>query len=396
MRKSTRALGALLLGGLVAGCATKEETSLKIYVQQKLYDKAITQGKMALLKEPNNGDTHYFLGAAYYGKDQDLKPEAEGYADSAAAYIKMAYDHFVKAKELAAGAWGKSVDDNIRAMFGRHNNRGVVAAKKDENDVAAMEYRLATIADPDDFNGYYAHAGALWMLAKEALKSKEEAEFSKLGDVILTDLEKVLALKPAEREVQVAVYQLRGEVLYRRHEGKAAQEAYAEAVKLDPENYGLMATMAERFYNEQDWENAEKYFEDALAVQERLNLIEESDAELYEALATARVKMSKRDEAIEAYQKALELKPNDEATMYNIMVTHYKAGEALATDGKMDEAKDRFSQGIAMGNELIRINSNKPEYWQVIGYCKRGLGDTGGAARDLKRFNDLRNQQQAK
>jgi tetratricopeptide (TPR) repeat protein len=157
-----------------------------------------------------------------------------------------------------------------------------------------------------------------------------------------------------------------------------------------------METMGNRFYNEEDFENAEKFFEDALAVQERLKLIEESDFELYQNLAQTRIKLNKRDEAIAAFQKALELKPNDEVTMYNIMVTHYKAGEALEKDSKMDEAKDKYSQGIVMGNELIRINPNKPEYWQVLGYCKRGMGDTAGAARDLKRFNDLRQQGGAK
>ena len=263
MRKTTLGLGTLLLVGLM-GCATKEETSLKIYVQQKLYDKAILQGSQALVKEPNNGDTHYFMGAAYYGKDVDIRQDVEGYADSAALFLQEANQHFGKAKELAPGAWGKSVDDNVRAMFGRHNNRGVIAAKKGDHATAAMEYRLATISDPEDYQGFYAHAGSLWQLAKEALKSSEEAEFTRLSDVILADLDKVMERKPSERDVLVATYQLRGEVLYKRHDLKGAQAAYSEAVKLDPENYDLMTTMGERFFNEQDWENAEKYFEDAL------------------------------------------------------------------------------------------------------------------------------------
>ena len=94
-------LGALVLWGL-GGCATKEETAIKIYVQQRLYDKAISQGRQALAKSPDNGDTHYFMGVAYYGKDSELKPEEEGYADSSEAFLRLSYDHFMKAKELAA------------------------------------------------------------------------------------------------------------------------------------------------------------------------------------------------------------------------------------------------------------------------------------------------------
>ena len=126
MRKLS--LGAVLLFAVALGCASKEETSIKIYVQQKLYDKAIAQGAQALVKSPNNGDTHYFMGAAYYGKDGDLKQEAEGYADSSEAFLRAAFTHFSKAKELAPGAWAKSVDDNIVSMFGRHFNRGVIAS----------------------------------------------------------------------------------------------------------------------------------------------------------------------------------------------------------------------------------------------------------------------------
>src|ERR671936_596979 len=101
MRKSFVGAGTLLVLALV-GCASKEATSLKIYVQQKLYDKAIIQGTQALKQDPNNG---------------------------------------------------------------------VIAAKKGDNTTAAVEYHLATLAYPDEFAGYYAHAGALWLLAKEALKN---------------------------------------------------------------------------------------------------------------------------------------------------------------------------------------------------------------------------------
>src|SRR6185436_8957139 len=174
MRKMSWGVVVTILAGLLMGCASKEQTSVKIYVQQKLYDKAIAQGSLALAKNPNDGDTHYFLGASYYGKDADLKPEAEGYADSSEAFLKKAYYHFGKAKELAPGAWGKSCDDNIVSMFGRHYNRGVIATKKGAHAEAAIEYRLAAVAAPENYQGYYAHAAAILPLANEARADKEK------------------------------------------------------------------------------------------------------------------------------------------------------------------------------------------------------------------------------
>jgi tetratricopeptide (TPR) repeat protein len=392
MRKVILGLGALVVLGSLA-CASKEQTSLKIYVQQKLYDKAIVQGLQALQKTPDSGDTHYFLGAAYFGKDADLNPEAEGYADSSEAYLRKAYTHFLKAKELAAGSWGKSVDDNIVSMFGRHYNRGVIHAKKGENAQAAVEYRLASVADPENYQGYYAHAAALLPMANEARKNDREEEFTKLSEVVLQDLDRVLELNPSEREIQVSSWQTKGEVLYKRGDTQKSQEAYTRAVELDPENYEMMATLADRFYNEQDWENAASWYEQSLGIQERLNLIEEGDLDTYNALANALVKLERREEALAAFDKALKLKPGDAVTLYNIMVTHYKSGEALATENKMDEAKGHYRQAIDIGNELIRIDPSRPEYWQVLGYCKRAMGDTAGAAQALKKFNDLRQQQ---
>jgi len=365
MRKLSWALAALALFGWL-GCASQSETSLKIYVQQKLYDKAIAQGNMALQKTPDNADVHYFMGAAFFGKDTDLKTDAEGYADSSAHYLSEAYKHFTRAKELSPGQWGKDCDDNIVSMFGRHYNRGVIASKKNDHTEAAM--------------------------AMQAKKDDQEDKFMELSGVVIKDLQKVIDLNPSKREHLVSAWQSMGEMQYQRGEIEQAQASYKKAVELDPENYDLMATLADRFYNAQDYENAASYWAQSLAIQERLNLIEPTDVETYTALAAAYNKLNRRDEAVQAYEKALALKPNDPDIMYGIMVTYYKSGESAEKEGRMDEAKQYCGKCIDVGNDLIRIDSQRPEAWQVRGYCKRIVGDTPGAAIDLKRFQELRSQ----
>ena len=391
MRKLSWALAALVLVGFV-GCASQSETSMKIYVQQKLYDKAITQGNIALQKTPDSGDVHYFLGAAYFGKDNELKTDAEGYADSSALFLDKAYGHFTKAKELAPGSWGRDCDDNIVSMFGRHYNRGVIATKKNAHEEAAMEYRLATIADPLNYEGYYAHAAALAPMAMEAKRAGQDEKFTELAGAVIKDLDKVISLNPSRKEHVVSAWQSKGEMLYQSGDTEAAQEAYKKAVELDPENYDLMATLAERFYNAQDYDNAALYFAQSLAIQERLNLIDPTDVDTYMAMAAALTRLNRRDEAVLAYEKALALKPNDPDILYGIMVAQYKSGEAAEKEGRMDEAKQYCGQCIETGNQLITIDATRPEAWQVRGYCKRIVGDTAGAAVDLKRFTELRSQ----
>jgi tetratricopeptide (TPR) repeat protein len=391
MRKMTVALVALAVLGTF-GCASKEQTGMKIYVQQGLYQKAIEQGEQALIQDPQNGDTNYFVGAAYFGKDQELDNEAPGYADSSEMYLTKAYDHFTAAKVYAEADWGPDADNNIVAMFGRHYNLGVIAAKRGDHAAAAAEYRLATIGDPENFKGYYAHGSAVWQLANEAKKNEEDAEFEELSKVVLSDLAKVLEIGADDMETTIAVYQTMGDVHYSNGNLEDAQASYKKAVALSPENYNLLITMGDRFYKEQDYENASAYYQDAMSVRVRLNLVDESDASIYSSLGHALSQLGRRDEAIGAYEKVLEVDPSDIDTKYNIMVTLYKSGEQAEKDGNTAAAKEYYNRAVIIGNELIGVDANKAEYWQVRGLCKRGLGDFAGAARDLKAFRDLRSK----
>jgi len=391
MRKLTLALIALAVLGIF-GCASKEKTGMKIYVQQELYDKAIEQGSTELAADPQDGDTHYFVGAAYFGKDNGLDPEAPGYADSSEKYLTKAYEHFTAAKTYSEASWGLDADNNIVSMFGRHYNLGVIAAKKGDHSTAAMEYRLASVGDPENFKGYYAHGSSVWELAREAKKNGEDAEFEELSKVVLNDLNKVIQLGTDDQETTIAVYQTIGDVEYSNGNLQAAQDAYKKAVALSPENYNLLITMGERFYNENDYDNAAAMFQDAMSVKERLNLIDADDAGVYSSLGHALSQLNRRDEAIAAYKKVLEIDPSDNNTKYNIMVTFYKSGEQAEKDGNTAAAKQYYNQAVEIGNELIGVDPSKPEYWQVRGLCKRGLGDFAGAARDLKEFRDLRSK----
>jgi tetratricopeptide (TPR) repeat protein len=151
------------------------------------------------------------------------------------------------------------------------------------------------------------------------------------------------------------------------------------------------AKRAQTLIDAGDYAAAADYLGQCLSIQERLNLIDAGDAEHFSIIGTVYSKQSQWDQALPAFQKALELSGNSEEAMYNVLVTHYKAGDAAEKDGRMDEAKGHYNECIKTGSKLLAMNATKPEYWQVCGYCKRGIGDTAGAARDLKKFTELRN-----
>jgi tetratricopeptide (TPR) repeat protein len=294
-----------------SGCASNEKIGIQAPVQQKKYDTAIAQGEELLAQNPAHGDTHFFVGAAYVGKDQELATETAWYGDSSAVYLEKAFKHLTRAKQLAPARWAQSVETNIVSMFARHNNRGIIASTNGDHATAALEYRLATVANPQDHRGYYARAGALWGLAREARASGDEDDFLRLTSTIIENLDHVLELDLPDQDTRINVHQTKGDVHYMRQELGLAQEAYQRALRLSPENYNLMLTVAERFYNDKSYEGAVAYFQDALHVRERLGLIDESDAAIYSAVGHAFSQLNRTEEAISAYEKALELKPHD-------------------------------------------------------------------------------------
>jgi tetratricopeptide (TPR) repeat protein len=367
MRPSIVGLAAVLVA--LAACASKEKTSMKIYVQQKLYDKAIAQGSVALESNPNDGDTHYFMGTAYYGKDLDLQPEHPAYADSSAAYVRNAHAHFEKAKQLAPEAWGKSADDHIASMFGSHFNRGVGASKKNAHAQAAFEYRLASIANPENYQGWYTHATATMALAAAAERT-DAAAANAMYAAVLEDLDKVIALQPADKEKLVSAYHTKGEVLIRQGDAEGGQEAYRKAVELDPQNYEMRCRMGARYFNQGDYARATEYLTQCLSIQERLSLIDADDAETFTAIGNAYWKQGRWNEALPAFQKALDLQPGSENSIYDLLVTHYKAGEAAEKAGRKSEAKAHYKECVKMCARLTAMNGKKFEYQKICAYCK--------------------------
>src|SRR5262245_23799917 len=238
MRK--RIVGVITVVAL-AGCPF-QEPSIEKQVQQKLYDKAIAQGLRALRDDANNVDAHYFLGAAYDGKDLELDPQGATYADSSAAYLRKAAMHFGRARDLSPEKWRTPVDANLAAMFDRHFDRGVTASKTGAAAEAVVEYRLAIVADPTNFEGYYAHAAALLPLALAAATTDKRAS-EQMYAAALENLDMVIQLQPAETDKLVATYQAKAEVLYRLGDAKGAAEDYRKAVELETEGYETPITI---------------------------------------------------------------------------------------------------------------------------------------------------------
>jgi tetratricopeptide (TPR) repeat protein len=211
-----------------------------------------------------------------------------------------------------------------------------------------------------------------------------------MANVAIKDLDRVLELEPAEKEKVVAVHQTRGEILWKLGQKKESQEAFAQAVELDPENYEMMSTLGGRFLEDGELDNAAKYLTMSLDVQKNVNALDANDTDTYRVLGGVHVKQQKWDEALAAYNSALELRADDPGVIYDIAAARCKYGDSLEKVGKTDEANAQYTEGAKGITSLISSSDPKPEYYQVLAFCKSRLKDSAGAAIALKRAEELR------
>jgi tetratricopeptide (TPR) repeat protein len=301
--------------------------------------------------------------------------------------------HFGRAKGLSPDTWRTRVDDSLAAMFNRHFERGVMASKRSAPAEAVVEYRLANVAAPENFQGYYARAAALLSLARAAATTDKSAS-EQMYSAALEDLDKVIQLNPGETEKLVATYQAKSEALYRLGDPKGADEANRKAVELATEAYKTPLTIHPYRWRQDPpsvVDSLAQSLSDSLSTRERFDRITADDADAYNHLAGLYSRQRRWEQALRAYQRALELRPDGEESLYNLVVMHYLAGTAAQKEARPDSGRTHYERCIELGRQLTSLNAGRPEYWQVCGHCRRGIGDSTGARHDLKRFNELRN-----
>jgi len=379
MRTPDRVLAVLALCGSM-GCT---QATVRGWVQLEMYDRAILLGRQQLEKSPDDSEVHYFMGVAYLGKDTGLHLDAAGYADSSALFVIGAFEHFDQAKGLDPGRWGSRSDSCVAFLYERHYDRGVIASKQNDVVAAEVEYRLATFANPNNYEGSYAHAAALAQLAMQARKNQDEGKFMELSGVAIMDLERVLELSPAKRAQLISAWSSMGELYDLRGEWRQAAACYEKLVEFDPENYVFMATLADRFYNAGDFGAAVAYWTRSLTLKEGSNLIQATDADTYTALAEASMKLGRVDAAIQAYGKARALKPDDPQILYGTMKAYAVSSTYAKQDGRMDAARKDCRRCIELCDQLLRVvpqdpTSETPEIFQLRDACVKFLGGSAG------------------
>lgn len=349
---------------LVVGCKSKETTSAMIHNDTGRHDLAIEQANIALQKNPDDAEAYFQLGVAYSKLDS----------------VQLAYKTFTKAGQLDPKRQ-EMVDNNIQSNFARHYNFALTyikdpAAPLDELKQAAMEFKLATQADPAQEKGYY-------QLGKT---------YARMGDadpkyyaLAIPPLDKVLELSTPADANYVEALSLAGQVLAKTGNPEEAQSRFSRLVEEDPTSYHVIERIGMDLLTAEDWRGAVVFLELAMEARSKIGA---EDFALYYNLGVAYFQYGKdlKDQdalaqAVDYYEKGLMLQPDEPQTTHNIVVA-YVVGQ-------------NWQQAAIWGEKYVSIEPEEIKGWVLLSRSYSELGNKEKARQCTARAEQLRQKSES-
>jgi tetratricopeptide (TPR) repeat protein len=291
--------------------------SLGALGMRKSYDDAIAAYKMAVRLQPDWAMGHYDLGKAL---------QAKGLLDEAIAAYKK-----VIRLQPNTGQYHFNLANALR-------DRGLL-------NEAIAAYKKGIRLTPDDHK----------------LRIRLQKIFNK---TFAANKKKPIRFYPN----RAAFYHNMGIALYRKKSFDKAIAAYKEAIRLIPNDAGVLPNDAAVHYNLGLALSHKGIIDEAIAAYQKAIQLKPDFSEAYNNLGLALESKKSFEEAIAAYKKAIQLKPDNAQALHNL-------GLALERKGLVDEAIRAYKETI----------QRKPDYASAhnclgIALCKNKSFDEGIAA----------------
>lgn len=354
------AISLLIIGLLVIfGCASKELTSAKVYIQQDDWAKAEEQLKQAVAMYPNDAEAQALLGEAY-----SRRGEFEKMNEAFDASLAVSEAHLDRIKYVRDKNWVQNFNNGVAKVKTEeldeamkhfetckvidptrpdaHRNVAFVAMRSGDVELAKKNYREVLELDPKDTK-VMLQLGALLY---------EEKKYEEAIDL----MDKIIAIEPTNLEAisqKAFAFDSMGE-------SEKAFEAYSSALEQNPDSPDLIFNLGRLYYMRDDFTSAIEQFKNVLNISPDdyeatlnignayLSVAEEFMAPIREgAEMSDKEKKTTQDKAIEQYKaavpflkKAVEIKPDDSITWTNLGVAYINSGmkeEGEAAFKKADE-----------------------------------------------------------
>jgi Tfp pilus assembly protein PilF len=343
---------AALLIPVAAASKSVETTSGIIYIQNKQYEEARVILLKAIAKDPKDGEAQFYLGFAYSALDS----------------VGLAYRHYMKAKELEPKK-ARDIATNIQSNYAKHYTAGQNAFKQANLTEAAIQFELATQADPTQSAGHYNLAVMYSRLAMTDSTYDARA---------LAEADQVLQLAPLSDPNYTKALQLASRMLAQLGREEEAVDRFRPLIEKDPSKYPLVEQVGMELLKAKKWKAAEDFLKMAAEASTKLGV---DSSAVYSNLGIAafnqhRENPSKVDEAIAYYEKAVTLQPDDAPTVFNLIVANM--------------AKQDWVAAAGWGEKYVGINPGDPKGWQYLARCYSEAGDTDKASDALRRYQELK------
>ncbi len=348
-----RIFSTLCLLALIAaiGCQSVATTSAKLRNQEGNYDVALQLCREALATNPDDAEAHFQMGYAYSKLDS----------------VQLAYEHFMKAGELDPKKKADA-DDNIQSNFAKHYKLGQSAFNRQDYKAAADEFDLATLANPTQANAYYNLGVAYTRLAEDDSTYHEKA---------LQAADKVLELSnPSDANFPKAL-QLAGQELVAMDRADEAVNRFQRLIDEDPASYDIIERIGTDLLNTRQWKGAAVFLKMAAEARAKVGA---EDFNLYYNIGVALYNTREQDstavaEAITYYQKALDLKPDEPTTVFNIEVAYVAIAD--------------WSNAALWGEKFVAISPDDPRGWQLLARIYTETGDKDKAKEAATRYEKV-------
>lgn len=336
------------------GCQSMATTSAKLRNQEGNYELAIKLAKEALAKDSKDAEAHFQLGVSY------------SYLDS----VALAYEHFMTAKKLDEEKTA-DVDNNIQSNFAKHYKLGQSSFNRQDMKTAAVEFELATKANPTQAVAYYNLAVAYQRLAMAD---------STLHVKSLAAADKVLELSNPTESHYIKALQVAGHELVALHREDEAAKRFKRLIEEDPGSFRVIEDIGTAELEQRSYKSAAVFLK--LAAEAR-SKVDAEDAKVYYNIGVSLYNLRKEDssridEAITYYQKALNITPDDTDTVFNILVAY--------------AAKEDWSNSAQWGEKYVAINPADANGWKLLARSYDELGEKDKYAEAIKRYEMLKQQ----
>ena len=341
MSNHTFALSLTLAFSLcTVGCQPKEVTSAKIYIRNNDWDRAIAQLEQAVKSDPNNAEAHFLLG------------QACGY--------KKRYKEMVTEFDISLKISNKFLPQ-ISAERERHwvdkYNAAIIALDKKDYATAQNHLLLAAIIDHSKHEAHKKLAAA-YLLTGDANKAR----------VIYT---KLLENNPTDVNLLSSL----ANIYYSEEKYHDAVSVLKKILDIEPGHRDALANLALSYDALGEQEAAARAFEVAIAANSL-------DVDLVFLFGEHHYKAENYQQAIQLFERVLELQPNDFEATVNIGNAYLSMAETLrkqlqtanngsSTPTEVQQLKQdaiaNYKKAVPYLEKALEIHPDQPHIWRNLG-----------------------------